>query len=184
MLSNKHVSLTLGAVLALVFLGLTPKSWNAIGEIKDRQVSSNIRFAEWKDAYHALLPVNDKWVKVFPDGRKAKDVVSLYRLIDLERHNLITDIDSVGQAESSEVLVNGVNVGLQRLCVGTTGNVMRIEAGSVKALRMGLKGLAMRPDIDMGEIVFSFDSVSLKPVAEVTGVCLKVRVDGADENGV
>jgi len=115
MLSNKNISLAVGAALALAFLALTPKAWNGIGNIKERQVSSNIRLLEWKDAYQALLPVNDRWVATYPDGRLAKDIVSLYRLIGLSRHGLFADIDKVSQSASSPVLVNGTQVGLQRL---------------------------------------------------------------------
>lgn len=182
MLSNKRISLVVGVAMAGALLALTPKSWDAIGQIKDRQVSSNLRLAEWKDAYHALLPVNDRWVKVYPDGRKAKDVVSLYRLIDLKRHKLIADIDRVSQSASSDVLVNGSQVGLQRLCVASDGASMRVSANSIKELRSGLQGLSERPDIDMGEIVFSFDKESSKPVAQVTGLCLKVRIDGSEQD--
>lgn len=176
MLSNKNVSLVLGVGLCLVFLSLTPKSWQTIGSIKDRQIAANLRLIEWKDAYQALLPVNKRWVKTYPDGLKARDIVSLYRLIDLPRHNLITDIDSVSQAASSDVVLNGVDVGLQKLCVGTSGDVMRVEARSIKELREGLTGLSRRTDIDMGEIIFSFNAITQKPVAEIKGVCLKVRV--------
>lgn len=182
MLSNKHISLVVGVALAGVFLALTPKSWDAIAQIKDRQMNANIRLSEWKDAYHALLPVNDRWVKVYPDGRKAKDVVSLYRLIDLQRHNLIVDVDKVSQSASSEVLANGTQVGLQRLCMGSEGAVMRIGADSIKELREGLRGLASRSDIDMGGLEFSFDSQTSKPVARVQGLCLKVRIDGYNQD--
>lgn len=181
MLSNKNISLLVGVALGVVFLALTPKSWKAISEIKDRQITANLRLSEWKDAYHALLPVNDLWVKAYQDGHKAKDIVSLYRLIGLSRYKLNADIDKVTQSASSDVLVNGVSVGLQRLCVASGGAGMTIEANSIKELRAGLRSLAMRNDIDMGELVFRFDALSSKPTAIVSGLCLKVRVDGEDK---
>lgn len=184
MLSNKNISLVIGVTLGVVFLALTPKSWNAIEQITERQVTANLRLTEWKEAYHALLPVNDRWDKAYPDGRKAKDVVSLYRLIGLARHKLIADIDKVSQSASSDVLVNGVSVGLQRLCVGSEGAVMKIEADSIRELRRGLQGFSARRDIDMGELVFSFDSLSSKPIAKISGLCLKVRVDSNSTDGV
>lgn len=184
MLSNKNISLVVGVALAGVFLALTPKSWTAIGAIKDRQVTANVRLAEWKDAYHALLPVNARWAKTYPDGRKAKDIVSLYRLIDLKRHNLIAEMDKITQLASSDVLVNGVPVGLQRLCVGSEGAVMRLDANSIKELRSGLRDLSERHDIDMGELTFSFDATTSKPTARVAGLCLKVRTDGEIQDEV
>lgn len=184
MLSNKNISLVVSVALAGVFLVLTPKSWEAIGKIKERQVVANERLSEWKDAYHALLPVNDRWRKAYADGHTAKDVVSLYRLIDLERHNLIADIDKVSQSESSDVLVNGVQVGLQRLCVGSEGAVMRVEANTIKELREGLRSFSLRNDIDMGELVFRVDAVTAKPYAQIAGLCLKVRVGSDQKDGV
>lgn len=183
MLSNKNISLLLGVAVAGVFLTLTPKSWSEIGSVKNRQVVANERLVEWKDAYHALLPVNEKWVKTYPDGRKARDVVSLYRLIGLDRHRLIADIDKVAQSASSEVLVNGVQVGLQRLCVSSDGAVMTVEAASIKDLRSGLMGFSARPDVDMGGVVFSFNSETSKPVAKIENLCLKIRMDSESDGG-
>jgi len=181
MLANKSISMVVGAAVAVVFVFLAPKSWNALSEIQNRQISANLKLVEWKEAYHALLPVNERWNKAFPDGREAKDIVSLYRLIDLERHKLLADVDKVVQSQSSEVLVNDVQVGLQRLCVGSEGNVMKVSAGSIKELREGLRGLAGRHDIDMGEMIFNFDEETSKPLISISGLCLKVRIDGEGE---
>lgn len=181
MLSNKTISMIVGIAFAVVFILLTPKSWSNLSDVHSRQVSANLKLIEWKEAYQALLPVNERWNKAFPDGHAAKDIVSLYRLIDLHQHGLLADVDKVAQSESSEVLINGYQVGLQRLCVSTEGNVMKIGADSIKELRSGLRGLAGRHDIDMGEMIFSLDSQTSKPLIEISGLCLKVRVDGSEE---
>lgn len=175
MLSNKHVSLTLGCGLALVFIASLPAAWSSLETLKKRQIAANSQLVEWKTSYEALLPVNDRFSKVYPSGDEAKDLVALYRMLNVEKHNLSADVDMVRQTSASAVEVNGMPVGLQRLCLSNSSDSMLLTAGSLRDLRNGLKVLSHRRDVDLGTVQIAIkDGVA---VAQVKGVCLKVRTE-------
>jgi hypothetical protein len=175
MLSNKHVSLCIGAGLALVFLASLPESWRAIGEIKKRQIIANSQLVEWKTSYEALLPVNDIFRESYPSGDDAKDLVALYRLLNVEKHQLNADVDKVRQTLASVVEVNGMAIGLQRLCLSNGADSMTVSADSIRNLRLGLRALSKRQDVDMGTV--SIEIKEGKAVAQIMGMCLKVRTE-------
>lgn len=175
MLSNKHVSLIIGTGLALVFLASLPDSWNVLGDLKKRQVVANSQLIEWKTSYEALLPVNDQFGRVYPSGDDAKDLVTLYRLLNIEKHTLIADVDMVRQTSASAVEVNGMAVGLQRLCLNNGIDAMTVSAGSIRDLRQGLRALSQRQDVDLGTVQIEIKDG--QAVAQIKGLCLKVRTE-------
>lgn len=181
MLSNKHVSLSIGAGLALTFLASLPDSWAVLDGLKKRQVIANSQLIEWKTSYEALLPVNAHFSKVFPSGDDAKDLVALYRLLNVEKHNLLADVDMIRQTSAEAVQVNGMAVGLQRLCLSNGAEALTVTAGSIRDLRRGLRELSQRKDVDLGTIQFEIQDG--KAMAQVKGVCLKVRTERSETVG-
>ncbi|MDU4254436.1 hypothetical protein [Pseudomonas sp.] len=177
MLSNKQVSIGVGSAIALTFLLSIPSAWKTVSLVKERQIAANAELVEWKESYQALLPVNDKFNAFYPSGNDAKDLVALYRLLDPEKHGLHADVDLIRQISASPVEVNGLPVGLQRLCVGNDSESLTLSASSMTSLRRGLMAMSARKDIDMGSMeVLIKDGVA---IAKVKGMCLKVRTESA-----
>ncbi|MBC7198376.1 MAG: hypothetical protein H5U32_03905 [Pseudomonas balearica] len=179
MLSNKQVSLGVGGAIALAFLFNVPSAWKAVSGVKDKQVASNEQLVEWKASYEALLPINDRFRATYPSGNDAKDLVALYRLVAPEKHGLYADVDLIRQISASPVEVNGMPVGLQRLCVGNDADYLSLSAASIGDLRRGLKAMSERRDIDMGSLEIAIKDD--KAVARVKGMCLKVRTEASTE---
>ncbi|MBA1280202.1 hypothetical protein [Stutzerimonas stutzeri] len=175
MLSNKQLSLSVGAGVALIFLASLPDAMRALNSIEHRQIAANDQLIEWKTSYEALLPVNRSFAKVYPSGDEAKDLVSLYRLVNVEQHRLMADVDLVRQTSATAVEVNGMPIGLQRLCLSNSGDVMALTAESIRDLRVGMRSLSARRDIDMGTIEVTLDDG--KAVAKVNDMCVKVRTE-------
>lgn len=184
MIANKHITLIMGGLLGAVCLIKTPDAWEKLSDVHQRQVIANERLVEWKAAYQALLPVNARWDKTYPSGDDVQDLVSLYRLVDLERHGLTANVDLVRQNLAEAVNVNGLAVGLQRLCISNGPEYLEVTAPNIRALRVGLASLAARKDIDLGSIQVSFDEESGQPLARVTQLCLKVRTEKQQPAGV
>jgi len=177
MLTNKQVSLSIGCAVCLAFLLNIPGAWRAVATVKERQIASNDQLVEWKASYEALLPINAKFRATYPSGNDAKDLVALYRLVSPEKHGLYADVDLIRQISASPVEVNGLPVGLQRLCIGNDAEHLSLSAPSIAELRRGLKAMSERKDIEMGslEIAMKEDIA----IAKVKGVCLKVRTETA-----
>lgn len=175
MLSNKHVSLLLGAGVAFVFLASLPGAWSNLDALKKRQVVANSQLLEWKTSYEALLPVNGRFSNAYPSGDDAKDLVALYRMLDVEKHSLAADIDMIRQTSAYAVEVNGMQVGLQSLCLSNDTDAMMVTANSIRDLRLGLRALSQRKDIDLGTVQVVLEDGTA--IARIKGVCLKVRTE-------
>lgn len=175
MFNNKQISLGIGFSVALVFVLSIPGGWANLEGVKQRQTAANDMLIEWKASYEALLPVNDRFIKTYPAGYEAKDLVALYRLLDVEKHGLMADVDLIRQLDASAVEVNGVPIGLQRLCVGNSAESLTLTASSIGSLRTGVRALSGRKDLDIGTIEFAY--IDGQPVAKLRGVCLKVRTE-------
>lgn len=175
MLSNKTTSLLIGVMVASAFAAHTPTVWKTLSNLRDRQVASNERFYDWRNAYEALLPVSERWRKTYPVA--VSDLVELYQKVGLERHGLKGNIDGVVQTGVSAVDVQGFDVGLSSLCIGTDvgGGSVRLTSPSASTLREGIEGLAQRKDIELGALTFAFDRKTGNPHVDVTGLCLRVR---------
>ena len=175
MLSNRVITLLIGASIGLAFMGSIPQALSGINQVKDRQIEANQRLEEWKAAYQALLPVNDKWERSYISAERTGDMVELYRAFKLDQHGLIVNADEIIQLGNHAVDVQGVQVGLQSLCIGSNNALLKVSAMNISALRSGLRAVAARPDISMGSVRIGFDKNTSQPFAEVTDFCLKVR---------
>lgn len=175
MLSNRVVTLLVGCAVGIAFVSAIPSAVSAIDQVKDRQISANQRLQEWKAAYQALLPVNAKWEKTFTSSSDTTDMVELFRAFRLDSHGLTANADEIIQLGTYPVDVEGVQVGLQSLCIGSSQRGLKVTAPNVRILRNGVRAVASRPDISIGSVSIGFDKTSLQPYAEVTDFCLKVR---------
>lgn len=174
-LSNKFVSLSVAGAIALAFLAAIPSAVSEISAVEQRQASANIALQEWKAAYQALLPVNAVWNKTFTDVSRTRDLVELYRAFRIEEHGFTTDVDTVVQTTSESILVNGEPVGLRRLCIANGMNTLELRASSMRTMRTGLRELAQRSDIEIGDLTLVFDDETSTPVLKVHNLCLRVR---------
>tara|TARA_R110001592_G_scaffold33503_20_gene116030 strand:+ start:3445 stop:3975 length:531 start_codon:yes stop_codon:yes gene_type:complete len=175
MLSNRIVALAVGVAMCLTFVAATPKAVSNIDNVLERQIASNQRLQEWKAAYQALLPVNSKWETTFTSSEETSDLVELYRAFRLERHGLRVNADTIVQTGSYPVDVEGIQVGLQKLCIGNNQKTLKMSARNISTLRQGIRAVAKRNDITMGSVSIGFDRESTQPFAEISDFCLKVR---------
>ncbi|MCF6783443.1 hypothetical protein [Stutzerimonas stutzeri] len=182
MVTNRRLSLIVGIGFALVFLGSLPEAITRLSELKYRQITSNDQLVGWKASYQALLPINERFNEAYPSADEAKDLVALYRLLNFERHKIIADVDMIKQTSATAVDVNGMPVGLQRLCLSNSNSDMELAAKSMRDLRMGLRSLSSRRDIDMGSIEITINDGTA--VAKVRDMCLKVRTAHREQSGV
>lgn len=182
MLSKKRAVICCGCAIAAVFVVYTPKAVQALSAVQDRQVTANERLIEWKSQYQALQPVKAAWANSYIAEGDATDLLKLFRYANVERHGLNANVDRVRQSASSPVSVNGQEIGLQRLCLATGGDSFEVTAAGITALRAGLRELAKRRDLVLGNIELSFDSSSGVAKARIQPFCVLVRTgtDGSD----
>lgn len=178
MISNKKISLGAAFAFAAVVLTSIPNIWASIGKTITRQAAANERLIEWKSDYQALLPVNEVWNSSFVSPNKVRDLLLLYRVADIEQHGLHADVDSIQQTGVEPLLVEGMRVGLQKLCMASKGGSLEVTAASMSALRKGLHSLAERKDVDLGTVEIGFSNADGTPMAKIKPFCVRVRTDG------
>lgn len=177
MLPTKHLTLLGAAVISAVFLSQSFPAWDKLKGVTSKQIAANELLIEWKAAYQALLPVNDEWKRRFVGASEVRDLLSLSRVINLDQHGLISDVDTIRQISGDPVLFNGLSVGLQRVCLGNAGGPLDLSAANMTALRVGLQQLSKRNDIELGSVEINYDRESKRPTARVSDFCVRVRLD-------
>ncbi len=183
MITNKKLVIGLGGALGVVFLLAIPEAWKNLGEIVKRQASANLRLIEWKEAYQALLPVNERWQAAFIGFDSVSDQLTLTRIVNIEQYGLNLDVDRVEQVGSEEVVVNGMPIGLQKLCIATGREALEVSSTSMSGLRAGMRAMALRADIEMGTVEYAINKGDEEQgrktvyVARVSPFCIRVRTD-------
>lgn len=185
MISNRYLILGSAIAMALAILGRLPGVIDEANSLVSKQEASNEKLVEWKQAYQALLPVNKQWIVTFRAAVEAKDLLSIYKLFELESYGLAADIDLLQQVSASEVLVNGASVGLQKVCVGLNSTGIELTSSSLAQLRSGIKLISMRRDIELGSIEYSYSGKgeSGHYLARIAPFCLIVRTDTESGGG-
>lgn len=184
MVTNRQIVLCLSAAISLIFLWQAPKAWSNLSAIKSRQIAANDRLVDWKQAYQALLPINAKWDGAFSTEAEASDLLKLYRIANIEQHGLRADVDQVRQVASEPLSVNGMDVGVAKICIATLGDTMQLTAPNMTSLRTGLISLSKRRDISMGSIEVGMDSETGLAIGKLKPFCVLVRTGGQDNSGV
>lgn len=177
MIKSRTAVLFTGISLSLMLSYFTKVAWDELSAIEARQTAANERLSDWKSQYEPLIPVNDRWKKEFVSEGQAKDLLRLYKLANIEQHGLSADVDLVKQSLSIPVLVNGMEVGLTKLCLATEGSSLVVRAPSIKSLRLGLHQLSQRSDISLGSLSLSFDDETGLGTASINPFCVLVRTD-------
>lgn len=124
-------------VLLLAFSGYN--GFKVANERKIQQEQALEAFRQWKTEYLALKPIQDKWDATYPNAKDIRDVNSLYKLI---QGHIQTNPDKLLVEKIERVTSNGIEVGLSRVCLVTSGEMgFAIEAESPSKLFLAARSL-------------------------------------------
>lgn len=168
---TSFTSLVVGALVAL-FFGMS--GWNAFNAMRAKAGEQNkalADFRQWRSTYEALIPVQKQWSNTFKPAAPARDLLSLHSLIGTE---LKTGVDLLVVEKLDRLKVNGVEMGLSRICLTTSGeNGLAFQGESFSAVLTEVRKMAARSDIEMGQVkVLEHKG---KPSALVNGFCLLLK---------
>jgi hypothetical protein len=165
------MSLMVGALVAL-FLGMS--GWNAFNAMLAKageQTKALEDLRQWRSTYEALIPVQKQWGDAFKPAAAARDLFSLHSLMG---SGLKTNMDLLVVEKLDRLKVNGVELGLSRICLNTSGESgLAFQSESFSTLLAEMRKMASRSDIEMGQIkVLEHKG---KPTALVSGFCLLLK---------
>lgn len=158
----------LAVVLALVFSVVLAhrglQSYRLFQQKAQAQVAVTESVERWRESYMALGDSVKKWEKNYQKDESVEDLVSLVAGIELERFGLAINTDLLSVNKIDSVMHKGMDLGLTRICLATTGaggsavgDGVEVTAADYRTLLGGIKDLSKRPDIYIGNITLKGD---------------------------
>lgn len=157
------------------------EAWLALGKKADEQLALIDKINHWHDEMKKYAAVPAQWNATFGARSDLKDIASVAQAIGLRDAGLIAPDESIRLKDrigdkATQDAINGLaTLGLAAICVDSSNNGVKVQAGSFDALISGIDKIARRKDL-------IFDRVQLISETEVpTGfignLCLLTRVD-------
>lgn len=141
---------------------------------KQRAVTEHAR--RWQATYQQLAPVEALWRQAFRDASAAKDLLSVYRALDVESAGLVSSADYMQVEKIDRAKADGIEIGAVEIHVATAGKPgLSVTAGSFGGLLKGIRRLSSRPDIRLSGVLVSAEGERRAPVATLVGLRLVVR---------
>ncbi|MCX7173833.1 MAG: hypothetical protein D4S02_05995 [Rhodocyclaceae bacterium] len=172
-----RIPLFFACTFFMVFAVQGIKAYNILKEKAAAQAAVTESVERWKQSYMALSDTVKKWDSNYRKDSTIQDLLSLYTLVGLADYGLIADTDGVVVHRIEQVTVNGVALGLTRICLasssGSEMGALQVQGGNYQTLFAGLKRLAARPDIHIGTINIKGDRSF--PVASLGDFCVLLR---------
>lgn len=137
------------------------------------QITVNNSIERWKQSYLALQSVAKDWKTKYRAATSVRDIRSVIGLINLPAYGLEADTDHLYLMSAPEVKQNNMQIGLTKICLGTTGDGFIVKAPSYVALLEGIHQLARRDDIYIGSV--GVEGNLPKPQAKIGDFCLYLR---------
>lgn len=129
--------------------------------------------SRWKQNFAALGPSTNRWKQDYRTTDSMQDLMSLIKLVDFAKYGLIVSDDSIHLQKVEPVIFNNAPIGLTRICLGTSGDLMEVKATDYRTLFAGIKSLVQRSDISINSIIVKGDKPT--PAADLDSFCVLTR---------
>jgi hypothetical protein len=138
------------------------------------QKSLNIAIMRWKAAYKALSPYNEEWKKTFQSISNVNDLLSLYKMLNIEPTGINTNPETLFVSSFQPVDSQGESIGLSKVCMENTGSPgFEVSGDSFSGIINGLSNLSSRKDVRMRSVKFVVSHE--KPTAIIENFCILLR---------
>lgn len=165
-------------LLALIFAGVLYNggtvAYKHLQTKTASQIAVNESIERWKQSYKSLQTVSVEWKNKYKPASSVPDIRTLIALIDLPSVGLESDTDNLILVSVDQVQQENFNIGLTKICLGTTSNELVVRSTSYTGLLSAINKLGKREDISIGSI--KVESVLHKqPQAKLGQFCIFLR---------
>lgn len=164
-------------MMALIFVGTlyngTMFAYKTLQAKTASQVAVNESIERWKQSYKALQSVSKDWKDRYKTASSVPDIRAVIALIDLPSVGLEADTDNLMLVSVDQVTQDNFNIGLTKICLGTSNNEFVVRAPTYNSLLTAISTLAKRKDIFLGSV--NVESGLTKPQAKLGKFCLYLR---------
>ncbi len=174
-MQKTSVVIVLGVLALAVLAGYYAKQNMSTLDAKEKAQQEKIEsLKRWKSAYKALIPYQKKWSSIYEEAGKVDDILSLYRMMRLETAGVFVDPEKLVVESVDRVRFNGSDIGLNRICVSSSGfSGLSVTSSSFANLVRGVENIASRKDIKMESVVLTLQRN--RPTAILENFCIYLR---------
>lgn len=141
--------------------------------LAERQTKETSAILHWQASVDSLRGTQEEWVSAYRPLADVRDLVSLFRLLELQSVGIHSEIDRFGVYRIEPVEQNNIWFGLVKLCLSTGGrDGMTFTAPNYAALFSGIEALSSRRDMLVGRVDISGGDT---PSAQVSNLCILLR---------
>lgn len=131
------------------------------------------KIIRWKQSYMALVGTQERFKKTYPAASSIPDLLTLASLLNLPALGLRANTDMLVLNSDESIILNGVEIGLTKLCLGTGQQNFLVDANSYDELLGGIDKLAHRADLVLDNISVVGDKDV--PQARIGQLCILLR---------
>jgi hypothetical protein len=155
------------------------------GQIAQKADSQNIINERLKihiNTYEALKAETAGWDNGLMDVDNIGDLLGLYNMVNIEQYaGMQTNLNTFQLASSNVHTVNGNNIGIVKVCIGSGGRHLDVANSDYETLISGFDEMAKANAVSFSGITIEGGSDVAQ--AQISDVCLLMR-SGVDQEGV
>lgn len=158
----------------LVFQGM--KAYRTLAAKTQAQHAATETVMRFKASLAKLANVRSEWEKNYQHEDRVQDLITLLALVNFAQFGLETDKDNLVLLRVDAVKLGEFDLELSKVCLASgvgDGATLFVRAANYSALLNGMKQLAQRPDLVIGNISLQGDTAF--PFAKLGEFCLYVR---------
>lgn len=166
----------LACTFAAIFVMQGSKAYSTLAAKAQAQHAATEKVMRFKESLAKLANVRTHWEKSYAPEERVQDMLTLLALVNFEDYGIETDNDNLLVQKVEAVKLGEVELELSKVCLATgvgDGASLYVRAGNYSALLNGIKQLAKRPDIAIGNIALQGESAF--PLAKLGEFCLYLR---------
>lgn len=124
-----------------------------------------------------IQPVKEIFQSAFPPATEIQDLMALHRALNFAYVDLYVEKDNIvlRSVDRAVGVGGGSDLGLIRICIGSTGGELQASAPSMEKLLAGIAALSERRDIEVGSYSVLLDEKTGAAKALFTNFCLLAR---------
>lgn len=161
----------------LVALGFAYVLWSSLWALRDdvqgrihRQYDETRVLNLIRSGYKNPARIESRWRALFPDRAQADDLLSLYRLFNLEETGLLFEPDKI---RMRAIDPETPYIGITRICIANKGTEFVLKANDFYQLAVGLIRLSQRKELRLHPMRIQW--LDNRPTATIEDLCILFR---------
>jgi len=152
------------------------QTYQSISAKTEQQVRITVQLNRWKAAMRSMQPTIADWGKNIQSADQVKDLLSVYRALNLESAGLASSPDVLLLSKIERLTFEGSDLHATIVWATSAGKPgVMVTAPSYSQLIEGINRLATRRDIKLGSVIIGSEDEHSVPQAVLLGLGVILR---------